>query len=50
MLSEEWGFLKSRVSEIHVKRIRVNQGVGENKLKLVHGYQRVTTQLCNSLH
>ena len=28
MLNEEWGFLKSSVSEIHVKRIRVNQVVG----------------------
>ena len=29
MLSKEWGFeFKARVSEIRVKRIRVNQGVG----------------------
>ena len=31
LLSEEWELLKMRVSEIGVKRIRVNQGLG------VHG-------------
>ena len=28
MLSEEYNFLKMRVSEIRVKQIRVNQGLG----------------------
>ena len=38
MQSKEWRFfLKSRVSEIRVKRIRVNQGLGveQNKNKIL---------------
>ena len=31
VLSEEWNFLKMHGSEIRVKRIRVNQGLGELK-------------------
>ena len=27
MLREEWGYFKSRVSEIRVKQIRINQGL-----------------------
>ena len=33
MLSEEWNFLKMRGSEIRVKQIRVNQGLGVHRLK-----------------
>ena len=34
MLSEEWNFLKMRVSEIRVNQIRVNQGLGVNASKI----------------
>ena len=35
VLSEEWNFLKMRVSEIRVKQIRLNQGLGVHKNALL---------------
>ena len=46
MLSEEWvNTLKSRVSEISVKRIRVNQGVGVHILLAVNSCSKSEVML-----
>ena len=46
VLSEEWNFLKMRVSGIRVKRIRVNQGLGVlpnlEKQKIQAGHSKVS--------
>ena len=35
MLSEEWELFKMRVSEIRVKQIRVNQGLGVYEIQIL---------------
>jgi hypothetical protein len=49
MLTEEWELLKMLVSEIHVKRIRINQGLGSITCALTSFFFELSHVICLKL-